>query len=137
MKIINVAEYIVDMSTKLNMPCTNLLLNRILFEIQKKGTKEFNRYILDETFEAWPIGPICPTIYYRFCGFGAEPILLSFSNSIDIFTGEDSELHYLVDKIANKMLAEGNRNPLYALKDKPTEWERVYTEKSHNPIYFC
>lgn len=73
-KAIDLANYIVDKCIKDNTPITNLQLQRILYFIQKdflkRGSPAFSDYI-----EAWGFGPVVPTVYFCFCGFGAMPIL--------------------------------------------------------------
>ena len=73
-KAIDLANYIVDKCIKDNTPITNLQLQRILYFVQKdflkRGSRAFSDYI-----EAWWFGPVVPTVYFCFCGFGAMPIL--------------------------------------------------------------
>lgn len=73
-KAMDLANYIVDKCSKDNVPITNLQLQRILYFVQKdflkRGSPAFSDYI-----EAWEFGPVVPTVYFCFCGFGAMPIL--------------------------------------------------------------
>lgn len=73
-KAMDLANYIVDKCIKDDVPITNLQLQRILYFVQKdflkRGSPAFSDYI-----EAWGFGPVVPTVYFCFCGFGAMPIL--------------------------------------------------------------
>lgn len=75
-KAMDLANYIVDKCIKDNVPITNLQLQRILYFVQKdflkRGSPAFSDYI-----EAWEFGPVVPTVYFCFCGFGAMPIFIS------------------------------------------------------------
>lgn len=134
MKAIEIAEYIITKGTALKTPCNNYLLNRILFEIQKEGAKELQSFIIDEKFEAWKIGPICPEIYYRYCGFGASPILLSYDDKN--FCPENSKARFIIEKVSTQLLKKGNEDLLFPMRDLPPEWQLSYKEGHQNPIYF-
>ena len=79
-RAMDLANYIVDKCIKDNVPITNLQLQRILYFIQKdflkRGSPAFSDYI-----EAWEFGPVVPTVYFCFCGFGAMPILFTFRDT--------------------------------------------------------
>lgn len=68
------AKYIVTKCVEDNHPISNLQLQKILYFIQKEFLKRGKIAFSDEV-EAWPLGPVVPSAYYYFCGFGAMTII--------------------------------------------------------------
>lgn len=120
-KAIDLANYIVDKCIKDNTPITNLQLQRILYFVQKdflkRGSPAFSDYI-----EAWGFGPVVPTVYFCFCGFGAMPIL---------FIPRDTVPNLSTDKNIIDNIVENKRNltPWEIAKETSKitgAWSKVY-----------
>lgn len=78
-KALEIAKYVVTKCVDDKKPISNLQLQKILYFIQidylKKGIEPF-----EDQFEAWQFGPVIPSIYYRYCGYGAMPITIKYEN---------------------------------------------------------
>ncbi len=79
-KAIEVARYIVNKCIDDDYPVSNLQLQKILYFIQRYYLQN-NNQLFDDDFEAWQFGPVIPTVYYKFCGYGAMPITSKLNNS--------------------------------------------------------
>ena len=76
---INLAKYIVNKCNTDCHPISNLQLQKILYFIQKEFLQT-NRKAFQDPIEAWQFGPVVPSAYYHFCGFGAMPITTKYDN---------------------------------------------------------
>ena len=79
-KAIDIAKYIVNKCTQDLKPISNLQLQKILYYIQKAFLVEFGSPAFNDRIEAWQFGPVVPVVYSRYCGFGAAPILIKYTN---------------------------------------------------------
>ena len=95
-KTIDLANYIIDKCIKDNTSITNLQLQRILYFIQKdflkRGSPAFSDYI-----EAWGFGPVVPTVYFCFCGFGAMPILFILRDTVPNLSTDKNIIDNIVE----------------------------------------
>lgn len=81
---LDLAKYIVYKCVRENQPISNLKLQKILYNIQKFNLNEYNRPFFNDSIEAWQFGPVVPSVYYHYCGYGAMPI----TNSTESFPVE-------------------------------------------------
>ena len=71
----SIAQYIVNYFINANAPVSNLQLQKLLyFSWIDYYQKKKGAYLFDESFVAWPLGPVVLSAYYDFCAYGAEPI---------------------------------------------------------------
>ena len=70
----NVAKYIVTKCMNDGVPISNTQLQKILYVVQLTFLKEHDEPLFAENFEAWRLGPVIPSVYYDFCGWGAMKI---------------------------------------------------------------
>ena len=70
----NVAKYIVTKCANDGVPISNTQLQKILYVAQLTFLRERDEPLFDENFEAWKLGPVIPSVYYQFCGWGANKI---------------------------------------------------------------
>lgn len=80
-KAIEIAKYIINKCTNDQHPISNLQLQKILYYIQK-AFLENNLIAFYDDFEAWQFGPVVPTVYYLYCGFGASNIRKHYDSVI-------------------------------------------------------
>lgn len=119
---LDIAKYIISKCTLDEMPISNLQLQKILYYTQK----EFLRVsfaLFDDEFEAWQFGPVIPSVYYQYCGFGALPIRMQYSIKLDSLTPK--ELGVINDIIDEKR----KKNPWELVEEthKPGgAWDRAY-----------
>ena len=55
---------------------SNLILQKMLFFVQRHSLKQDRSIIFPENFEAWKFGPVVPKVYYDFCHYGSFPLEL-------------------------------------------------------------
>lgn len=89
MDIIQLSKHIVTKCAKDNCHISNLYLQKILYYIQRNFIKR-KKIAFRNDFEAWQFGPVIPSVYYYFCGFGAMPIIAKYE--YDITSIEDREI---------------------------------------------
>ena len=117
---IHLSKYIVSKCINDGYPISNLQLQKILYYVQKDYLSHNDQAFSDE-IEAWQFGPVVPEAYYRFCGFGAMPITISYNNTtIDPMDAKK------IDSIVEK---KRKMDPwdLVAETHKPNgAWSRIY-----------
>ena len=70
----SLAEYIIYKCIKDGQYITNLELNQILYMLQVENITLTGKPIFFDIIQAKRFGAIISTVYYKYCGFGAEPI---------------------------------------------------------------
>lgn len=75
---VNLSEHIVTKCVLDDHAISNLQLQKILYYVQKHFLQTKGIAAFSEAIEAWPFGPVVPAVYYKFCGFGAMPITITF-----------------------------------------------------------
>lgn len=95
---LDIAKYVVCKCDNDGVPITNLQLQKILYFIQKEFLITEGHPAFYDLIEAWQFGPVVPSVYYFFCGFGAMPIF-SFAAT----GGKSISDHYraIIDSIVN------------------------------------
>lgn len=66
-----IAEYVVSKCYGDGQPVSNLQLQKIMYFIQKSYLKSTGSPAFHDVIEAWQFGPVVPTVYYHYCGYGA------------------------------------------------------------------
>ena len=120
----DVAEYIITKCNDDNAPISNLQLQHILFSIQKFSLKHRGMVAFDDDIEAWKIGPVVPSVYYRFCGVGGMPILERFDISEFIYDLHD------VKKEIDEIIVKNREIAPWQMKSKlqrsDSAWNRTF-----------
>ncbi len=73
-KAIDIARYILYRYTTMELPITNLKLQKILYFVQRESLKKKNVALFVDNIEAWQFGPVVPEVYYRYAGYGGMKI---------------------------------------------------------------
>ncbi|NMA30283.1 MAG: SocA family protein [Candidatus Methanofastidiosa archaeon] len=119
---LDIAKHIISKCTFDEMPISNLQLQKILYYIQRDFLKN-SAALFNDKFEAWQFGPVVPSVYYQYCGFGALPIRMQYSITLDSLTPEElKSINDIIDKKRKK-------NPWELVEEthKPGgAWDRVY-----------
>lgn len=126
---LELAKYIVSKCVTDECPISNLQLQKILYYIQKEFLKNGNHAFPDK-IEAWQFGPVVRTVYYRFSGYGAMPIMREYQVSIDEDYSKDEVA--LIDRIVEEkrvldpwQLVEETHKPDGA-------WYKIYSDNERN-----
>ena len=71
---VSVAKYVINYCMKKAAPVTNLKLQKILYYLWIEFYKATGKPLFNNTIRAWPLGPVVPDVYDRFCAYGGLPI---------------------------------------------------------------
>lgn len=107
MTMLNFAKHILAVVYENNLSVSNLQLQKVMYFAirEQKDNHELLSKMYDEPFYVWRYGPIVPSIYKKYCGYGSRAIIEKgkknneysiFDNSIIKLLKED--LFTLVDK---------------------------------------
>ena len=77
-KVVDIARYVVDKCYQDRKPVSNLQLQKMLYFLQILFLEAFEAPLFSEEFEAWPYGPVMPSVYKMFSRFGGAPIEMRF-----------------------------------------------------------
>lgn len=78
-----IAKYVITYSVKDRRPVSNLKLQKLLYFIQGVALVSLNRTAFDDQIEAWPYGPVIPSVYYEYASYGSDPILLNYNIELE------------------------------------------------------
>lgn len=109
-KALDIAKYTIDKCTKEEISISNLQLQKILYYMQEKYLKEYQKPLFDEEIQAWQFGPVVPEVYANYCGYGAMPI--------------ENEYNINVEKAVKEVI-----DPIIEDKAKLEPWDLV--EETH------
>lgn len=128
---VEVAEYIVGICIKDKKAITNMQLQKLLYCVQERFLRETREPAFDDSIEAWGFGPVVPTTYYRFSGFGVMPITMMLST-------EKLSLRKNDKTIIRSVVKEKLALPIWNLIDEITGdggvWSRVYKSKGNRAV---
>jgi len=104
-------------------PTCNYRIFCIIFQktFLEKGQKAFL-----EDFEAWQIGPVIPSIYYQYCGFGGMPIAMKYEIQIK---EEDMKI---IDPIICKKRTIKFWDVVKDIQNPQKAWAAIYNNGSGN-----
>lgn len=74
MTAVNIAKYVITKCIDDGERISNLQLQKILADIQQAYIDKHGHPLFYDEIEEHRFGPMIPDVYYRFCGFGVEPI---------------------------------------------------------------
>lgn len=99
-KALDISKYIINKCVNDNIPISNMQLQKILYCIQRECLQLYKKEMFVDEIEAWPFGPVVPEVYYRYCGFGANPIRIrsaaDYRNNIS--NADLALINYIVEK---------------------------------------
>lgn len=98
---------------------TNLKLQKTLYYLQGYYSKKIGSPLFSEDFEHWPYGPVIPSVYFAFCSFGADAIVVEPSDvPFSEFNGEEKKV---ISEVVNKCMSMTARN-LVEQSHKESPW---------------
>lgn len=74
MKAMDVAAHVVNRCIDLDMPVSNLKLQKMLYFLEINFLINFDKNLIDEDFEAWQYGPVLKEVYDKYSFFAASSI---------------------------------------------------------------
>ena len=69
-----VCNSILQLSFEENIPVSPMKLQKLLYFVYRDYLKETDELLFSERFEAWPSGPVLPSVYSEFKSFCDQPI---------------------------------------------------------------
>lgn len=111
-KAIDIAKYVITKCTNDEEYISNLQLQKILYYIQEKFLKSYRKPLFSDEIQAWQFGPVVPSVYAIFCGYGAMTI--------------ENEYDVKIDETIRKII-----DPIIEIKRKLQPW--VLVEETHRP----
>lgn len=119
---------------------SNLVLQKMLYFVHKSYLQNYKTILCKEEFEAWKLGPVLRSVYYKYCQFGALELSVDSDIKIDI---PDN----VVETIKKEFEARRYQNPFELVRESHKQggaWEQIYDhgkgEKQKIPndlIYTC
>lgn len=121
-KVNNIAQHIINYCNTFDIWICNSQLQRLLYFLWLDYYKKVNKYLFNEPFQAWPLGPINTTAYYEYYMYGAEEITRITKINLDL---EDTYLNTI-----NEILYYYKDFSLFNLSElskiKGGSWDIVY-----------
>lgn len=117
---LDVAKYVITYCSQRDNPISNLHLQKTLYYVQKYFLMQ-GKIAFEDDFEAWQFGPVIPSVYYYFCGYGGMEIDQEFDVQLDKSTNLRS-----IDSI---VYAKMTLNPWELVADthkKGSAWDEIY-----------
>lgn len=113
MRALELSKYIIAKYDNVGDLVTNKKLQKILYYIKAWGLVYFEDGVIDDDFEAWIHGPVCPSVYKEYKMFGYNSIKIDYkgissSQFINNFkqqygkTEEDKNKIAMIDAVFNK-----------------------------------
>lgn len=69
-----VANYLIDLAERNGKPLTPMALQKLVYIAHGWHLAITGQPLLNERVEAWTWGPVIPSLYHQFKGFGSQPI---------------------------------------------------------------
>lgn len=88
-------------------PVTNLKIQKVLYFVHVWYLVTFGKSCFSDKFQAWPLGPVLPTIYSQLAKYGSSPIddefMLQDEKELEDIKKElGSDLVQLIDEVYEK-----------------------------------
>ena len=85
---LSLAKYTVTKCESENEPISNLQLQKIMYFLQSVYCRSTNGNLLfPDEFEAWPYGPVLPSVYEQFSNYGGRLIHEEFDHALLLTAG--------------------------------------------------
>lgn len=98
MKAKDLAPYIIARAYAAGDGITNKKLQKLLYYVKAWGLVYFADGVVDDDFEAWVHGPVCPEVYVAYKEFGYNNIVMDFGDKT-----VDEYIAYLRDNILKEI----------------------------------
>lgn len=98
MRVLGLAEYVIQRATYNEQPITNLKLQKTLYYLQGYTLRVFSEPAFDEEIQNWQYGPVVPVVYFAYSNYGSNPLEVNDSNKIeDIPIGHKMLFNKVID----------------------------------------
>ena len=119
--MLNFAKHILAVAYENKLSVSNLQLQKVMYfamREQKNNYKLLNQ-MYDEPFYIWRYGPIVPSIYKKYCGYGSRAIIEKGKRTSEYSIFDDSiirllkeDLFTLIDKSREHKFWQKNKDKI-------------------------
>lgn len=102
---------------------TNMKINKLLYYAQGYYLKKHGEPLFDDVIEAWDHGPVVPSVYSAYKGYGDRPIRGCNMGMTAGVTPEAEEVLYAVARTYGRYTAGALRNMTHVVG---SPWDQVY-----------
>ncbi len=133
MNALDVANFFIEMTNADEEGCmTNLKLNKLVYFAQAWSLAKLNKSLFEEDIQAWPHGPVIPSVYRAFSPCGRERIAETAGEYDDnIYSDEERDL--LLD-VLEKYCSYSALGLRALTHKKGSAWFQSYSETRTNKI---
>lgn len=132
-KAIDVANYIIGYTNKLNEPITNLKLQKMLYFIQGFSYSRLDKAFISDDFEAWAYGPVVRDVYVEFSRYGSLLINKFYNSNYENIFFEDNDKRFL-DNMIKSLNKYSTSKLVSASHAKGSPWDLSYIEGNKSVI---
>lgn len=118
MTMLNFANHILAVTNENNLSVSNLGLQKVMYFAmrEQKDNHEILSEMYDEPFYVWRYGPIIPSIYKKYCGYGSRAIIEKGKRTSEYSIFDDSIIRLLKEDLFT--LIDKSREHKYWLENK-------------------
>lgn len=118
MSMLNFANHILAVAYENNLSVSNLQLQKVMYFAmrEQKDNHELLSQMYDEPFYVWRYGPVVPSIYRKYKGYGSRAIIDSGEkdDTLNIF---NSSILLLLEKEPFSLVEESHRHSFWKLNE--------------------
>lgn len=128
--VLLVAKYIINHCNNINVPVSNLKLQKLLYFVQADFLVNTDSPCFPEEIEAWEFGPVIPVVYQRYKIYGSSPIPRTISSMVGrIELSDRIRIMRMVDRCAKYSASR-----LVELTHRQDPWINAYSPRRRNII---
>lgn len=117
------ADYIVEKCVREQKEITNLELQTMLYCVQRRFLRKYDRPAFFGIIEAWSFGPAVPDVYYDYSGYGG---MLIDSPAHENYRKSNRKDAAEIDDVINKVRNTDPYNLLAQIRRPDGAWARTY-----------
>lgn len=118
MSMLNFANHILAVAYENNLSVSNLQLQKVMYFAmrEQKDNHELLSQMYDEPFYVWRYGPVVPSIYRKYKGYGSRAIIDSGEkdDTLNIF---NSSILLLLEKEPFSLVEESHTHSFWKLNE--------------------
>lgn len=118
MSMLNFANHILAVAYENNLSVSNLQLQKVMYFAmrEQKDNHELLSQMYDEPFYVWRYGPVVPSIYRKYKGYGSRAIIDSGEkdDTLNIF---NSSILLFLEKEPFSLVEESHRHSFWKLNE--------------------
>lgn len=128
MKAMDLAAHVINRCIDLDMPVSNLKLQKMLYFLDINFLINFDKKLIDEDFEAWQYGPVLKDVYDKYSFFAASSIRIRQKPENDL---PEEYKNSIINNIDHLAKIDAWALVEYSHRDN-TPWSKVYRNGAGN-----